>query len=207
MVTNSDISGLAGGTAGTRPGGRPGKRGRLVTAARELVHRQGVARTTLAEIAHAADVPVGNVYYYFKTKDEILAAVVEAHADQLRAVFADLERRYGGPAARLTAFVGLQADWAAATSPRYACPYGSLSTELAKHADAADPLAAVLMQLQVDWVEQQFRALGRHDPRDLAVQLLAAWQGGAVLASALGQSGLMADQARRIQEWIANLEV
>jgi len=42
---------------------RPGKRERLVTAAQELVYRQGVARTTLADIASAADVPVGNVYY------------------------------------------------------------------------------------------------------------------------------------------------
>ena len=39
-----------------------------MSAARELVHRQGVARTTLADIAQAADVPVGNVYYYFRQK-------------------------------------------------------------------------------------------------------------------------------------------
>jgi TetR/AcrR family transcriptional regulator, transcriptional repressor for nem operon len=31
---------------------------------------KGVERTTLADVAQAADVPVGNVYYYFKTKDE-----------------------------------------------------------------------------------------------------------------------------------------
>jgi TetR/AcrR family transcriptional regulator, transcriptional repressor for nem operon len=177
----------------------------LVTAARKLVHRQGVARATLAEIAHSADVPVGNVYYYFKTKDEIISAVVDAHADQLRAVFAELERHHRAPADRLTAFVGLQADWAGSSPPQYGCPYGTLSTELAKQTDAPDPLAAALMQLQLDWVEQQFRAMGRPDPRDLAVQLLASWQGGAVLTSALGQSELMADQARRIQEWIADL--
>jgi TetR/AcrR family transcriptional regulator, transcriptional repressor for nem operon len=178
----------------------------LVSAARELVHRQGVARTTLAEIAHAADVPVGNVYYYFKTKDEIIGEVVGAHADQLGAAFAELERRHRAPADRLIAFVGMQADWAGSTPPRYGCPYGTLSTELAKQTDAPDLLPATLMQLQLDWVEQQFRALGRPDPHDLAVQLLAAWQGGAVLASALGQSELMADQARRIQEWIADLD-
>ena len=55
---------------------------------------------------------------------------------------------------------------------------------MAKQTDAPDPLAAALMQLQLDWVEQQFRAMGRPDPRDLAVQLLASWQGGAVLTSA-----------------------
>ena len=57
---------------------RPGKRERLIAAAAELLHQQGVERTTLADIAKAADVPVGNVYYYFKTKDDVIAAVIEA---------------------------------------------------------------------------------------------------------------------------------
>ena len=37
---------------------------------------QGIEKTTLADIAQAADVPVGNIYYYFKTKDELVRAVV-----------------------------------------------------------------------------------------------------------------------------------
>ena len=41
---------------------RPGKRDRLVAGARETIHRQGVEATTLADIAEASDVPVGNVY-------------------------------------------------------------------------------------------------------------------------------------------------
>jgi TetR/AcrR family transcriptional repressor of nem operon len=57
---------------------RTGKRDRLVAGARETLHRQGVQATTIADIAHASDVPVGNVYYYFKFKDEIVAAVIEA---------------------------------------------------------------------------------------------------------------------------------
>ena len=44
-----------------------GKRARLVAAACQVLHEQGVERTTLADIALAAGVPVGNVYYYFKT--------------------------------------------------------------------------------------------------------------------------------------------
>jgi TetR/AcrR family transcriptional repressor of nem operon len=43
---------------------KPGKRERLVAAACQLFHQQGVEMTTLADIAQAADVPVGNIYYY-----------------------------------------------------------------------------------------------------------------------------------------------
>jgi TetR/AcrR family transcriptional regulator, transcriptional repressor for nem operon len=61
-----------------------GKRERLVGGARELLHQQGVERTTLAQIAHTADVPPGNVYYYFKTKDELVEAAIAAHAGDLK---------------------------------------------------------------------------------------------------------------------------
>ena len=63
----------------TRPGKGAAKRDRLVAAARTTIHQQGVEKTTLADIAAAADVPVGNVYYYFKTKDELVAAVLDSY--------------------------------------------------------------------------------------------------------------------------------
>src|SRR6266851_10371358 len=79
---------------------RGGKRARLVASALDLLYRQGVARTTLADVAEAADVPIGNVYYYFKTKDALVEAVIDAHADSLRAMFASFERHHD-PRARL----------------------------------------------------------------------------------------------------------
>ena len=185
---------------------RPGKRERLVAAARDLVYFQGVARTTLADIAQAADVPVGNVYYYFKTKDDIIGAVVQAHVQQLESTLDELERRHRSPKARLKAFVRLLAERADSTPAQYGCPYGTLSSELAKRADGPDPLATPLMQLQLDWAERQFRGMGRGDARDLAVELVASYQGSAVLTGALGQPELMARQARRLQRWIEALD-
>src|SRR6201987_2687449 len=61
-----------------------GKRERLIDGAGETLHPQGVESPPLADIAHAADVPVGNVYYYFKTKDDLVQAVIAAHADEIK---------------------------------------------------------------------------------------------------------------------------
>jgi TetR/AcrR family transcriptional regulator, transcriptional repressor for nem operon len=185
-------------------GSRPGKRERLVSAARELVYRQGVASTSLADIAQAADVPVGNVYYYFKTKDDIVGAVVQTHADRLESALAELERRHRSPKARLKALVGVLAGRADPIA-QYGCRYGTLCSELAKRTDGSDLLAAPLMQIPLDWAEQQFGAMGRRDAHDLAVELVASYQGSAVLTSALGQPELMARQARRLQRWIEEL--
>src|SRR5437879_6262778 len=84
---------------------RPGKRDRLVAAAIELVHRQGIERTTLAEIAKAADVPAGNVYYYFKTKDDVIAAIIDSHAQEVMTTLAAIEERHRPPKDRLKALV------------------------------------------------------------------------------------------------------
>jgi AcrR family transcriptional regulator len=179
----------------------PGKRERLVTAAQDLVYRQGVARTTLAHIAEAADVPVGNVYYYFKTKDDIISAVVQTQTQQIESTLAELERRHRSPKARLKALIRFLAEHADSTA-QYGCPHGTLSTEMAKQAERSDLIAAALMQVQLDWAEQQFQAMGRRDAHDLAVELLVGYQGSAVLTNALGQPDLMTRQARRLEKWI-----
>lgn len=52
------------------------KRSRLIRAAAELSHAHGLGTISLADIAQSADVPLGNVYCYFKTKGAIGEAVV-----------------------------------------------------------------------------------------------------------------------------------
>jgi AcrR family transcriptional regulator len=47
------------------------KRARLVESVVKLVYEQGFEETSLADIAKDPDVPLGNVYYNFKTKDEL----------------------------------------------------------------------------------------------------------------------------------------
>ena len=57
-------------------GKNPDARGRLLAAAVTLFSAQGVAGTTVAEIAKRAGVTSAMVHYYFKTKDQLLDAVV-----------------------------------------------------------------------------------------------------------------------------------
>src|ERR1700720_3052314 len=61
------------------------KRSRLVSAAVGLAYQNGFGATSLADIAREAEVPLGNVYYYFKTKDEIGEAIVALRLAQLSA--------------------------------------------------------------------------------------------------------------------------
>ncbi len=173
-----------------------------MAAAIQLLHQRGIERTTLADIAHLAEVPAGNVYYYFKTKDDVIAAVVAAHAEQVGSTLAAIESRFRSPKARLKALVQELAGQSEIVA-RYGCPLGSLCSEIDKRLDAPDFAAATLMLLIIDWAEAQFRELGRGtQARELAVDLLAAYEGSALLANTMRDPDILSEASRRIDRWI-----
>ena len=182
---------------------RTDKRERLVAAAGQVLHEQGVEKTTLADIAHAADVPVGNVYYYFKTKDELVEAAIEAQLAGLRAWTAELEQ-LPDPADRLKALVGGWAEQRDRTAA-HGCPTGSLASELNKRGDGPDRAAAHAIRVLVEWVAAQFRQLGREDADEQAVSLVADYQGASLLANTFRDPDLMSSQMNRLLRRIDGL--
>src|ERR671922_2005848 len=131
---------------------KAGKRERLVESATALFHEQGVHRTTLAEVAERADIPAGNVYYYFKTKDELIGAVADSYVQQARELLAGLER-HRSPQARLKGLVRSWEEIGEAVA-RQGCPIGSLSSELGKRPDELDGKAPQVFALIIDWAEE-----------------------------------------------------
>src|ERR1700761_1756500 len=188
----------------TRPGKGAAKRDRLVAAARTTIYQQGVEKTTLADIAAAADVPVGNVYYYFKTKDELVAAVLDSYRASYGLISAELNRE-PTPDARLKAFTRFWIERRDQLTA-HGCPVGSLSSELGKRDEGeVRPRRGTVLRLLIDWSEEQFRALGRPDARELAVALIAAYEGAVLLANTLRDTGLITTEARRVERWIGTL--
>ena len=181
------------------------KRAELVAAATGLLHEQGFHRTTLSDVADRASVPLGNVYYYFKTKEALAEAVIAAHERALRERFASWDAAHRDPRARLRLLVRAPLD----TTDRiiqFGCPHGSLCQELEKLGKDA-PLAragARLLAVYIDWADAQFRALGceRREARALATDLVASLQGAMLLANTLRSSALLAMQLRRVERWL-----
>jgi AcrR family transcriptional regulator len=107
------------------------KRTELVRAATRLLHEQGFHRTTLADVAGTAKVPLGNVYYYFKTKEALAEAVIASHEAALRECFASWTAAHRDPKLRLRCLVRAPMD-AANDVIQFGCPHGSLCQELEK---------------------------------------------------------------------------
>ncbi|MGH7603325.1 MAG: TetR/AcrR family transcriptional regulator [Gemmatimonadaceae bacterium] len=178
------------------------KRSFLIGAAKRLLHQQGFGRTTLADVASSADVPLGNVYYYFKTKEALAEAVISSHESDLRTLFAGWVSAHRDPKARLRRLVRAPLDFADAIMA-FGCPHGSLCQELEKlGADA--PLAAAgsrLLAVYIDWAEAQFRELGfvKRGARAQAAELVASVQGTILVAHSLRSRELLASQLRRVE--------
>jgi TetR/AcrR family transcriptional repressor of nem operon len=182
---------------------RPGKRDRLIWSAAELFHAQGVQRTTIAQVAERADVPPGNVYYYFKSFEELVDAVIAHHMGIVRDNLQRLNSRRS-PKARLKGLADLWSMSASVVADN-GCPLGSLSSELNKLHDLKTPHVAQLLGEVLDFVERQLRELGRRDARALAVTMLSRIQGAALLANTFSDAKLMRDEVRRIDRWIDEL--
>lgn len=174
----------------------PGKRERLIRSAANLVYRQGIPATTLAQVAADADVPLGNVYYYFKTRDDLIAAVVESRQNEI----VELLERLNTRAEPLDRLRGLAESWTdvADQVTLYGCPIGGLTAELCKHAGPDADGRRVLFETLIDWVTDQFAELGDAEPRERAQSLIARIQGTALLACAFNDRQLLDREFRRI---------
>lgn len=181
------------------------KETRLLAAAGRVIHRQGFLRTTLSEIASEAEVPLGSLYYYFKTKTDILAAIIDERVRFLREKL-DAWELIDDPRARLKALIRIWVD-DREIDARFGCPVGSLCYELAKGRGALSDTASEPLRVLVDWAERQFRALG-HTPaqaRDLGLHLNIALQGVSLVANAYGDPTVITRETRRLCRWVDEL--
>ena len=180
-----------------------GKRERLVAGASKLLHHNGAAATSLAEIAQAADVPLGNVYYYFKSKDALIRAVLAERIEEVDTMLNNLDA-IPAPTDRLKALVR-RWDHMREVVARYGCPFGTLACELDRRSDGLDVEAAGPIRRILDWSAAQIQHLSSADPHELAITLLAGVQGGALLANALRDPDIMSGEVQRLERWIDTL--
>ena len=181
------------------------KRDRLIEAAKTLFYQHGVTGTTLADIAERAKVPLGNVYYHFRTKDALIEAVVQAHVQELQSLLARWEH-WSDSRQRLLALLATARDEEHMLA-RYGCPHGSLCQEFDKDESQLAHMAAQIFQVYLDWAETQFLLLGKTEPeaRDLAIDLISSLQGTYVLTASFRSPALLERKLQRLEMWIRRL--
>ena len=179
-------------------------RERIVAAAAELMHEQGVAVTSIDEVKTAAGVSSSQLYHYFADKDALVRAVVAHQAEQVLS-FQETELAEVDGAVALRTWRDRVVAANRRFGPEGGCPVGSLASELTDrdrgHREALgaafDRWEAAIRDCVTRMRDRGALAPGA-DPAVLATGLLAALQGGLLLAQVRRSSAPLAtalDQA------------
>ena len=176
----------------------------IVEAANRLFYQRGYNQTSFSDIAQASWIPRGNFYYYFKTKDDILAAVIEVRIESIRAMLAAWDAAEQNPRLRLKQFaqmiLGSEKDLL-----RYGCPMGSLNIELGKAQPALKAKAKKMFDLFIDWLTTQLAAMGQQNAGRVAMDVMARSQGVAVMTQVYGDRNYLLAQLAEFDAWIESL--
>jgi AcrR family transcriptional regulator len=177
----------------------------IVDSARKLFYEHGYDGTSFTQIVDATGLFRGNIYHYFKSKDDILEAVVERYLDDYRALLKLWEKKHTDPKLRLHAFVDMVAG-RKAELVEYGCPIGSLNTELGKDRRELQHVARALFELFREWLAARFGELGyRQDADARALHLLGRAQGIAVISHVYRDKTFLAREVGQLKEWIDRL--
>lgn len=180
-------------------------RQRIIEAANMLFYQRGYNQTSFSEIADAAGIPRGNFYYYFKSKDDILAAVIDDRMEGIRFMLAGWDQEFPGPKERLLRFVNMLLN-VKEDAIRYGCPIGSLTTELSKTQQAMHSKAKEMFDIFVSWLTIQFTSLGKQPgPRCMALHLLARMQGISLVANAYMDQEFLQTEVEELIDWVKAL--
>jgi AcrR family transcriptional regulator len=168
-------------------------RARIVESAAELMFERGVTGTSLDDVRVAAGVSGSQLSHYFVDKQDLTRQVVRARSDYV----VDFHRQpeLGNLDSVQDLQLWAEMSWAVAGEGylRRGCVYGSLTGELLEADDAVlDELAAGydgwlrIFEEGLSAMRRRDELTSAADPAHLAVGLLAAHQGGALLTHVTG---------------------
>lgn len=175
----------------------------IVESADQLFYQRGYEHTSFADIADSVQISKGNFYYHFKSKDEILAAVIQLRLENTRNMLVQWEDEGERPEDRIKSFINILIT-NLADIKMYGCPVGTLCTELTKLNHASRAEANGLFSLFRTWLSRQFVLLGREaDADELAMHLLARSQGVATLAQAFQDERFIKHEVEQMCDWLS----
>lgn len=177
-------------------------RQQIIDTSDRLFYERGFEATSFADIAGDVGLSRGNFYYHFRTKDEILVAVIAQRMARTRAMLEAWEEDSASPAERIRSFIHILI-MNRTKIVAHGCPVGTLCNELAKLDHIAREDAVELFSLFRDWLARQFRALGRDSDADaLALHILMRSQGVAALATAFRDEDFIRREVADMEAWL-----
>jgi AcrR family transcriptional regulator len=180
---------------------------RIVEAALYLFWLQGYAGTGIAEILERAEANTGSFYYFFKTKEELLLAVLQLYLTQLEPVIVHpVLSEFEDPIERVFGILQFYRRSLLATGCTYGCPIGRLALEIPEEqfrvhkrlADNFDGWTAAVEKCLED-AKERFPA--QTNLKTLSKFVLTVMEGGVMQARAHREIGPFDASVEHLREY------
>ncbi len=149
-------------------------RDRLIEAARLLFWEKGYEPTSLAEVVQKAGAKTGSLYYFFRTKEQLLLAVLDKYVEMLwPAVIEPVFNHVTDPIERIFGILDGYRRGLEHTGLAGGCPIGNLAIEVSDELPRAREKIAQNFAGWRDWIRKCLEDAGDRLPVDLNREQLA----------------------------------
>ncbi len=177
-------------------------REKIVKAADQLFYENGFDHTSFADVANGVGISRGNFYHHFKSKNDILGAVIEHRKQNTEKMIDGWEMDANSPKDRIKCYINILVKNQTLIK-EFGCPVGTLTNEMAKlkHASAKD--ATAIFSLFKSWLTKQFAESGCQENADkLAMHVLSWSQGTATMYNAFKDDDFLRNELMQIEDWL-----
>ncbi|MEE9337734.1 MAG: TetR/AcrR family transcriptional regulator [Methylococcaceae bacterium] len=178
-------------------------RSNIIKAANKLFYQQGFHQTAFSDIVKEVGLSKGNITYHFKSKDDILQAVLQRRMQKTQETLDLWDSQYPDAKERLFCFINsLQEGKSDLT--RYGCPNGTLASELGKRNALTRELSKHVFDLIRYWLTDQFLTLGfpPQQAKEKALELFTRGQGICVLSHVYSDENMFTNEVNKLKKMI-----
>ena len=174
----------------------------IIGAAQNHIYHKGFGSTSYADIANNTQLAKGNIQYHFKSKDDLLQAVVDQHIKGIREQLESWSLDCGTAYDCIERFITMVENNADSLA-LHGCPMGTLNSELGKDNRNLQHQARVMFDLFIRWLEARFRSiLSREEAQARAEQLMVMAQGASLIAHAYEDPEVVRRQTMIMRQWL-----
>ncbi len=186
-------------------------RDRLVEAARALFWEKGYEPTSLGDVSRRAKANPGSLYYFFKTKQDLLLAVLERYTALLWPVVIEPAfQAVDDPIVRIFAVLEGYRQGLMASQFAGGCPIGNLALEVGDSIPEAREKIAANFDGWVGWIQKCLDDAGERlppetDRKALAHFILTVMEGAVMQARTYRSPGPFESAVRVLGDYLGRL--
>lgn len=178
-------------------------RRRIVEAANDLFYQNGFAKAAMSDIVSETGLSKGNITYHFRSKGDILDAVLEHRAKLSVEGFAQWEIECHTPEECLNKYIDSLVQ-SKSELTRFGCRNGSLASELGKNRGMEGRIGQDIFDTALSWLSGQFELAGASatGARELALEIMIRGQGICLLSQAYNDEDLFSREVEKLRNWL-----